>query len=514
MTNTNIYPPIVETYAPTFEIKDIGTKCIIYFEMSPYNSFSDLTSVKVQIRLMNQFNNKSILKDVNGIKDYSIENQESSYFISIPNEDINGGFQNNYYYTAQLRFFIPTQNIFSEWSTIILVQGISSPRIEFKNISSKKINILNTSSLSFMGKLLFQDPEEKESLKEYRLKLFDNKNQLLFKSETIYPKNRNEINYTLNYMLQGNQTYEVGIECLTSSSFEIKEKYTFKVDNLEKGEVPAHILVKENDDKGCISIEIKPKQIINNLIIIKRASNQSNFSLWEDINTIDLSSVQPNHSFCWSDFTVESGIWYKYGVQLLRGDNSRSSIEFFKDPKMVLFEDVFITAEQKNLKLKFNTHISSYKQVQHDNKLETLGAKYPFIRRDGATNYVQFPISGMITVQMNDDDSFTTKQELYENEKNLSLYTEYNKNKGIYNYNDYILEKKFRDKVLKFLSKNSVKLFRSPTEGNLLIQIIDINLTPIQTLGRMIYNFSGTAIEVDNCSISNYFKYDILKNAK
>jgi hypothetical protein len=47
--------------------------------------------------------------------------------------------------------------------------------------------------------------------------------------------------------------------------------------------------------------------------------------------------------------------------------------------------------------------------------------------------------------------------------------------KGITEYNDYIYEREFRKKVYDFLYKHNVKLFRSTTEGNILIKLILIN---------------------------------------
>jgi len=43
------------------------------------------------------------------------------------------------------------------------------------------------------------------------------------------------------------------------------------------------------------------------------------------------------------------------------------------------------------------------------------------------------------------------------------------------------------------LYKNNVKLFRSATEGNILVKLMDISFTPNITLHRHIYSFSCTA---------------------
>ena len=71
--------------------------------------------------------------------------------------------------------------------------------------------------------------------------------------------------------------------------------------------------------------------------------------------------------------------------------------------------------------------------------------------------------------------------------------------------------KQLAKEVLEFLTANDVKLFRSPAEGNILVRLVDVNFTPEQTLGRMIYSFSATAHEIDDINFNNFEKYGIQK---
>lgn len=113
---------------------------------------------------------------------------------------------------------------------------------------------------------------------------------------------------------------------------------------------------------------------------------------------------------------------------------------------------------------------------------------------------------------------FTSKEQLfngdysYENEEDESPKVKleiYNQEKGIDQYEDVIYERAFRDKVLKFLYQNSIKLFRSNTEGVILVRLMNISLTPKQELGRMLYSFTADAIEIDKYSVANCDKYNI-----
>ena len=64
--------------------------------------------------------------------------------------------------------------------------------------------------------------------------------------------------------------------------------------------------------------------------------------------------------------------------------------------------------------------------------------------------------------------------------------------------------------VYDFLYKDEAKLFRSPTEGNILVYLSDITFEPVFTLGRVLYSFSATATEIDEASFENCIKYNIM----
>ena len=107
---------------------------------------------------------------------------------------------------------------------------------------------------------------------------------------------------------------------------------------------------------------------------------------------------------------------------------------------------------------------------------QTLGSQYPFFRRNANLNYRTFSISGTISA-LADEQSLmkASKNKLYGDYKDW--YDAYNVSNNITSYNDYIYEKDFREKVIEFLYNNNVKLFKSATEGNVLVKLTDINFT-------------------------------------
>jgi hypothetical protein len=65
--------------------------------------------------------------------------------------------------------------------------------------------------------------------------------------------------------------------------------------------------------------------------------------------------------------------------------------------------------------------------------------------------------------------------------------------------------------VLDWLTDGKPKLFRSATEGNYLVRLTNVSLTPNETLGRMIHTFNATASEVGAADIQSLITSGFVK---
>jgi hypothetical protein len=72
-------------------------------------------------------------------------------------------------------------------------------------------------------------------------------------------------------------------------------------------------------------------------------------------------------------------------------------------------------------------------------------------------------------------------------------------------------EREFRNELVNWLNNGNPKLFRSPTEGNFIVRLMNISLSPNDTLGRMLYTFSCTAYEVADLNTENLIKYNLVQ---
>ena len=542
--NINLYPPVVETYMPAFLIGsgDIQKNtCRVYFSISLYNSLSDIKNA--QVTVANQNTNLSVLNKskypceimLTDIKTDLTRTSDDKYYIEIKPSDIEEGFVINQYYKVQIRFtaagatnvdLTPPQAIdswlaanlsnFSEWSTVCLVRGISVPNLSISGFDiSADTTLWSLNNVDVVGRLIYADSAETDTLKSYQIKLYDVNNQLLSDSGVTYSNaysNINEFNYTFEYAFNEGESYYFTFEYETANMYTESNTYEFMVVQESADILNANLTATLDNINGCIILNIKSKDgddsFVGN-ITIRRASSESNFTIWEDVHT---ESFEENSKldYAWCDYTIKSGVYYKYIAQRRSSVGNRGiAIHAEGEPFMMLFDDMYLTGGDGQLNIRFDPSVSSFKRTVSESRIDTIGSKYPYIKRNGYVEYRQFPIGGTITHLMDPSHLITSREEIFRD--SLDNYTEFNKDKNVRidDFNDWTYEREFREKVMDFLYANKVRLFRSATEGNILVKIMDINLTPNSTLGRRIYSFTATAYEVDAATIKNYDKYGI-----
>lgn len=544
-TINNLYPPIVDTYAKAFLVNSSITSkniCRIYFSLSQFNTSSQIQNVQIAVR--NLSTNLSALNTIKYPSEIMIKplqldrnrKTDDKYYIEIePNDMINSNFVIDQYYKVSIRFTDVNaseppisadvqpidewlaENLlnFSEWSTVCLIRGISEPSISLIDFKEDTPTIIYSTiaHTKIVGSLTFTDLDEKETLSSYRIVLYDDSDKQLIDSGIQYTgdsANPNEINYSLNYSFDQTKDYYFTLEYTTENLY--SEIHTYNID-VERGNVSdLHVVCRAlpDEENGRMILKMLRSRaygFYTGKIIIRRTDNKTNFTIWEDMVEFNYVSAKNITEF-WYDYTIESGIWYKYAIQGVDTNGYRSPMIPFDEPVMMVLEHMYLTSQDRQLKIEFNPSISSFSNQVNEYKIDMLGSKYPVIKRDGYLNYATFPIGGTISYLMDEDSTFTNKEEIYK--ESLEYYNQYNEENNINYYNDYVYERFFRDKVKEFLQDSNVKLFRSPTEGNFLVKLMNISFTPNQTLGRVQWNFTCNASEIDECTIDNYEKYKVI----
>lgn len=193
----------------------------------------------------------------------------------------------------------------------------------------------------------------------------------------------------------------------------------------------------------------------------------------------------------------------------------------------IMSNDIILMDASNILHVTYNPDINGIKYNTQDSIVTTLGSQYPYIRRNGHNYYRTFNIGGLISYNSENSEIAelipTTSTNISPTIGGMMISTfQYSPMiKDMWNYEfDYInsnrdreilLERVFRERAINFLCNDKVKLFKSATEGSMLIKLTNVSLTPNQQLGRMIYSFSATATEMAEATEENLKKYGIAR---
>ena len=569
----SLFPPIVASSMPAF---DVNSDLRVYFSISEYNQRNKIQHVQVQIR--RQSSNASVVNNLVDvlIKDYSYDYIVNQFFVTISSGDIADGFEPDVLYKVQLRFseipyskeedltvFLNTHlSSFSEWSTVCIVKPIISPRfqlLDFQLEDNEKavveeiadtdfetnVNYFSYNLPQFVGQ--YDRNGGTQVLKKWRIRLLNssyNKDNEDFISDytladsdwqIVSAYNYNtidnliKINCKLSYELVSNTVYKILFEIETKNGYTDSKSYTFKYYPQSIDKLPGQLSIAVNEEEGYIKLSYSSDQPVTGNLCLRRSDSRSNFLVWQDLKNFTVIDIQ---SFDYYDFTAESGIAYQYFVQRISARGRRGTPLYDQSQmngKATIgeWEHAFLLetntdgkiSTTKQLKMKFDFQISSWKTNISQSRIDTIGGTYPYVRRNGNMYYRSFPCTGTITACMDNADLFVSEETL--NDGYNKIYHEFNYSndditdplydKSFYNKQyDYTYERKFREQVEKFLYNSKPKLYKSMQEGNLLVKIMQVSLTPRTELGRLVYTFSATAYEIDSANVKNYDKYKII----
>ena len=237
-------------------------------------------------------------------------------------------------------------------------------------------------------------------------------------------------------------------------------------------------LIIDSNFGCCIIKDIKNSSTIEK--VERKISAELEYQILWDISSIIVEqgiNILPLPEF--KDYSCDIFTKYTYRI------NGKDT-EILTTPE-IIFEDIILfdndSAGGAQL-IRFNPSISSVKRVQAESVTQTLGGKYPVIRRNGDMDYYTFTLGGLI--------STLALKNQYTNEAQRTLE-----------------ERKFRKEFIDGLCNGHVKLFKAGPEGMMLVRITNVCLTPESKLGRDIYSFSATVTEVADATINNLRKFNI-----
>lgn len=561
MASRICYPPITYSSLPAFPA---GTDLMFRFNIPNLNAKNDIKSIQFVVNF--QTNNKSAVRreqwhtDIIFIPWSSVREDSLGYYVYIGSDNLTNGWEAGLYYRIQARFGLiegPEQvgfdwedwaewsqhaaenNLLTEWSTVTIVKAITRPIVSIINLTDSSAEAGNqfvSSSLStFVGAYYSSDPQE--IVDTYRFIITDQNGTIVADSGTQhhnaaddyyiveYINDNSEISsidiYNPEIYLNDGETYHIEYSITTKNLYIGTASYDFTIQDNYSGAPAIYVTAQVDNENGKIDVyfnNINSEDLFRGNFVIKRASSQTNYDIWEDLVTLQFSSIAFNNMLVYQDYFVEHGVTYRYGVQQIYNNQTRSYLVTEEEDDRssyytCLFNYSYLYSNGKQLALKFDDAVDSFTQTHLESVQQAMGSVYPFITRNGITSYYQFPIEGLISYHQDEIEQFLSKDStLFPYSVNRTRPEDkeplFTPNTNLTNQNIYT-ERKFREAIIDFLYSGDYFVYKSQTEGNILVVLTGISLTPNSTVHRMIYSFSAQAYQIDEYNLSTLAKYGV-----
>lgn len=501
-----LYPPVIAGTIPAF----CGTSLEVPFSMNRAVGSADFTGFSLKIKKVSGALIGTVT-DMNGSK--WVERHAVTFKLT---DEIYSQLKIGEFYKVQLAY-INNNGQVGIYSTIGVTKFITKPNISIENLQPIIINnhiyayqgIYNQrfSSMDESGNTTYTYGDTTEKLYSSRFILYDTEYNIIKDSGEIL---HNTTNDTLSYEateafmipedLVIDKIYYIYFTVTTVNGYTgISPRYRITQRRQIPMTLEAKISAELDYESGTIQIKLKgdhPNQVATGqFLLTRRADLDSN--KWEELYYFSLASEIPDR-LLFTDYTVSQGVTYTYSLQQFN-ENKVYSDRIYSNTLVADFEDLFLYDGSRQLKVRFNPKVSTFKTNVSESKTNTIGSKHPFITRNGNVNYKEFAISGLISYQMDENEKFKSRESLGIEQNLTDLITENIK-----------AERDFKLDVLDWLNDGKPKLFRSPTEGNYIVRLMNISLTPNDTVGRMLHTFNCSAYEIDDYTYDNLNKYDLL----
>lgn len=531
-----LLPPLIEGTIPAFYKDDNGmVKITIPFSINRAVSPVQIQNLVLKIKSVQS---SSYLFEVRTTKttQFSLEGAPWVEF-QITEQEFLNKIKVGQFYKCQIAF-IDTTNEVGYYSTISVGKYTTKPNIYIANLAAGGIN---AHYYRYEGHYSQKNQDISEKIYSYKFNVYDNMNAIIATSGELLHDSSQDVEsgeesydvYNLAMDLEQGQNYYIQYQVTTINNLTISTpKYKIVSSFAIEPMILARVNTSLNYEEGYIKVSLKStynnemeKEQASGTFILSRACEDTNYTIWEDLYRFRLYEEYPDIDNLWKDLTIEQGKHYKYCIQQYSDKGLRSS-RIISDAVYSDFEYAFLYDGEKQLKIKFNPKVTSFKTNVLEAKLDTIGSKYPFIFRNGNVYYHEFPISGLISYQMDNEELFINKEDLYCSEDLLSkkgrtgtndnmlsehrvLLKEKDKITNL-NGNNIATERLFKLKVLEWLTNGKTKLFRSPTEGNFIVRLMNTSLSPNDQLGRMLHTFTCTAYEVADFNYENLQSFNLL----
>ena len=425
------------------------------------------------------------------------------------------------------------------FSTAAIVKYTSVPTVEIQGLKSYSTAAQQT---DYVGEYSSSDPTER--VKYYSFYLRDENGKIVDSvTDNIHNSNSDTVSSTtIGQSIRSSDLFSTKIQMNKDKLYTVQ--YVVKTTNNMTLTSPIYNIIRRamvplgdiqfyatpHPDYGYISLELdysNSKVDRVGTYLLSRTYKKDGVQIKEKLKKInlayDLSMKNP-----YNDYTIEHGIKYEYIIERVNNvgvyslpvlaklgpipttSAEQAAAQDRPTEISASFEDAFLYDGKRQLRIRYNPKVSSFKKDVLETKTDTIGGKFPFIFRNGSVSYKEFPISGLISRLENECFDLGPFEPTPKRESTVSSGSADSYSLTDLSDENIRAERQFKMEVLDFLTDGKPKLFRSPTEGNYLVRLMNTSLTPEDTLGRMLHTFSCTAYEIGECDYDTLLSYGII----
>ncbi len=535
MANTRLYPPIIGGTLPAFS----GTTLVVPFALNRAVSRNDIGGFSLKLKTVQ--GEALVAKELteHNATEEALNNMKVEF--NVADGVIQKKLKIGQYLKVQLAFRDKSSyGVVGYYSTVGVIKYTSEPSVSILNAELIEGDNIPLFKQYYVG-LYEQIQDVTETVYQYIFELYDKKNNLVYTSDWQLHNSEQDTanNNIVNELRQSTDSFKYPLSLQPYERYYIRYgvktingliRYspTYPVQEIDgvSPNLKADLIAESDFDDSFVKLTLKAHDgqaptTRGTYLLLRNDITKENGNNWQEIKNLTFSPKVILRGWSFQDFTIEQGHIYQYALQQYN-DKGIFSSKIISNNVEVDFEDMFLYDGERQLKLRFDPKVTSFKIDRLEQKTDTIGSKYPYFFRNGKVEYKEFPIAAKISYLADDNQYFMTYKELglvpptnfyrtttpsHENVEQGRIPTT---NKKGYNF---YAEREFKLAVLEWLSNGEPKLFKSPGEGNYIVRLMNVSLTPDDKTQRLIHSFTSTAYEIAEVSYENLLSYGFIDDS-
>lgn len=495
---SKLYPPGINGTIPAF----YGTTLVVPFSMNLAVSNKEVVGFAVKIKTASGELVGVVRTDTNKNSTFNIEEQQVIFDTS----ESGLMFSIGQYYKIQLAY-IDEYGDTGYYSTVGVIKYTTEPSVYIQGLTFGKIN---PNLYQYIGVYSQENGDTTEKMYSSNFQLLNADDEVIVETGEILHNTANDdlvyeqheifkllqdLDLDESYYLQFTVT-TLNKLVASSSKYRLVQRHSIPMEG------DLNFVASLNYDNGFIELNVTEKngKTLFGTFTVSRAASNNDYK-WEEFATLNFQSIVAKQWII-KDLSIEHGVTYKYSLQQFN-NNGIYSERVVSNSVTAAFEDMFLYDGERQLKIRFNPSVDVFKNILQEQKIETIGSRYPHFTRNGKVNYKELALGGLISYKMDNDQYFYSKKDYNWKEDTINLVD-----------TNLYAERCFRDKVNEWLINGKPKVFKSPTEGNFIVRLLNVALSAEKRVGRMLYNFTCSAYEIAECNMENLLSYGLVNIIK